>query len=37
MLAAQRLDERGGGMPVHRPTPIDRHESGGVGLWTGRV
>jgi hypothetical protein len=24
-------------MPVHRPAPIDRHESGGVGLWTGRV
>jgi hypothetical protein len=37
MRAARRLSERGGGMPVHRPTPIDRHESGGVGLCTGRV
>src|SRR5260370_5381242 len=27
----------GGGMPVHRPAPIDRDESGGGGLWKGMV
>jgi hypothetical protein len=37
MRGAGRVDECGGGMPVYRPAPIDRHESGGAGLYTGRV
>jgi hypothetical protein len=36
MRAARRLSERGGGgMPIHRPAPIDHQKSGGVGLWIG--
>jgi hypothetical protein len=29
------LSERGGGMPMHRPAPIDPQKSGGVGLCIG--
>ena len=36
LRAARRLGERGGGMPMHRPAPIDHQKSGGVGLWIGR-
>jgi hypothetical protein len=35
MRAARRLSERGGGMPMHRPAPIDPQKSGGVGLCIG--
>jgi hypothetical protein len=35
MRAARHLSGRGGGMPMHRPAPIDHQKSGGVGLCIG--